>query len=68
MCPEENGKPNSTDYIGIRSLHQREGPEKRRKKNMGNSKTQKKTRMKNDTEIEDAIENWKKNRKIAREV
>ena len=29
--PQENGKPSSTEYIGIRSLHQREGPEKRGK-------------------------------------
>ena len=27
--PQENGKPSSTEYIGIRSLHQREGPEKK---------------------------------------
>ena len=26
--PQENGKPSSTEYIGMRSLHQREGPEK----------------------------------------
>ena len=27
--PQENGKPSSTEYIGMRSLHQREGPEKK---------------------------------------
>ena len=35
--PQENGKPNSTEYIGIRSLHQREGPEKRKSKEFENS-------------------------------
>ena len=29
MSPQENGKSSSTEYIGIRSLHQREGPEKK---------------------------------------
>ena len=28
---QENGKPSSTEYIGMRSLHQREGPENKEK-------------------------------------
>ena len=36
--PQENGKPSSTEYIGMRSLHQREGPEKKEKKKNGKIK------------------------------
>ena len=28
--PQENGKPSSTECIGMKSLHRREGPEKRK--------------------------------------
>ena len=57
--PQENGKPSSTEYIEIRSLHHRDEPEK--KKKLDNSKiqankTNKITRMKSDTEIERC--NW----------
>ena len=60
--PQENGKPSSTEYIGIRSLHQKEGPEKKGK-SWKFEKFNQKTRehgWKKTQKSKDVTENWEK--------
>ena len=68
----ENGKPSSTEYMGSRSLHQREGPEKRRnnRENLIRKISIKKleSTMKKTQKWKDIIENGQKPSTSVKEV
>ena len=67
--PQENGKPSSTEYIGMRSLHQREGPEKKEKMENSNSAIKKREHgWKKSLKANEETENVEKNSTSVTEV